>query len=1130
VVQKVEPGHNGAGIGGTIFSAGGWTGRLGTTTTSILATSFDGFELGYRPTTSTATTLQVNRVTVVLTTPVAPSITGLTNQTVIAGNSTTLAPTIIGAPTPAYQWQTNGVNIDGATNAVLALSNVQFAQDGWNYSLIATNSLGNVTNSMTLSVIVPPTITGLNDQAAATNDTVTMSPTVSGVPTPLLQWNLNGAILADGPTGNGSTISGSTSSTLIITAVATADAGTYSLVASNSAGIVTNSMNLTVSAGNVLPIITGPANITVIQGNNGTFSASASGLPLPTLQWLDQTGTPITAATNATLVLTNVQYSQNGYVYSVLASNTVGSATNSATLTVIVSPAITSQPSSLVVTNTQSASFTVGATGVPAPAFQWNKNGSPISGATSATYNIASVSPSDTATYSVTITNQAGTTNSVNATLTVNSIMAATAFSPTNGQTGVCYDTPLVVTFSQVPTLRTNGTIKIYNVTNSTTAVDTINLAASAVNGTQAHSSFPGDAQSFNYYPIVITGSTAKIYPHGGVLTSNQTYYVTIDYGAFADPSGASFAGITANNIWQFSTKASGAVDPVNPVVSADGSGDFVTVQGALDSLAVNAAGSLRTVNVKNGLYFELVNISGKTNVTLRGQSRAGTVIYYPNNATIAPGGTTHARMSFKVNANDVALDNLTISNSTPQGGAQAEALMIETSAKRCIINNCEIVSRQDTILANVNSSQGYFNNSTIKGNFDYIWGGGNLFFNKCTLQTIAGTGSGQLTAARTDTSASTSANFPWLNPPGTYTANGMSFVNCSFRSDPGLGNITLAGSNGTSNNLVSWFGCDFATNYVAPSATLFNGSYLFWQSANTMTNSPVTFPVLTTISGSDPRLLAATNIPTWFYGWTPQLTPNILTNPASQTVTAGDSTTFTVVATGIPDPTYQWLLNGTNLSGATSATLTLPVTALTDAGNYSVVVTTSAGTVTSSAATLTVNAPPNTAPVFTAPITGTNIAINVGVNLSVVCTATDSDTPAQTLTYALLNGPAGATINATNGTLTWRPTAAQANSTNPVSVKVADDGTPNLSATNSFTVSVNPLTQPNVDSAVSVGGQFTLTVSGQVGPDYTVQTSTDLTGVWSPLFTTNPAAMPFSFTDTNGALPMQFYRIVVGP
>ena len=148
----------------------------------------------------------------------------------------------------------------------------------------------------------------------------------------------------------------------------------------------------------------------------------------------------------------------------------------------------------------------------------------------------------------------------------------------------------------------------------------------------------------------------------------------------------------------------SGPANATNVVVNADGSGDFITVQGAVDSVLANST-SNTVINLRNGTYFEIVNVS-KRNITMRGQSRTGAVIKYPNNANIAPSGSTHARMTFKVGGNDVSLDTLTITNSTPQGGSQAEALMIESAARRCIVNNCEIDSRQDTILANQNNSQ----------------------------------------------------------------------------------------------------------------------------------------------------------------------------------------------------------------------------------------------------------------------------------------------------------------------------------------------------------------------------------------------------------------------------------------
>ena len=84
---------------------------------------------------------------------------------------------------------------------------------------------------------------------------------------------------------------------------------------------------------------------------------------------------------------------------------------------------------------------------------------------------------------------------------------------------------------------------------------------------------------------------------------------------------------------------------------------------------------------------------------------------------------------------------------------------------------------------------------------------------------------------------------------------------------------------------------------------------------------------------------------------------PAIATQPASVTVNAGQTATFTIVATGTPSPSYQWRKNGTAISGATSAFYTTPVTIPADTGaSFSVVLTNSAATITSNAAVLTVN------------------------------------------------------------------------------------------------------------------------------------------------------------------------------
>jgi len=84
---------------------------------------------------------------------------------------------------------------------------------------------------------------------------------------------------------------------------------------------------------------------------------------------------------------------------------------------------------------------------------------------------------------------------------------------------------------------------------------------------------------------------------------------------------------------------------------------------------------------------------------------------------------------------------------------------------------------------------------------------------------------------------------------------------------------------------------------------------------------------------------------------------PAITTQPVNRTVLAGQSGTFSVIATGTPSPTYQWQENGVPIAGATSANYTTPATALGDSGSaFCAVVANSAGTVTSSTAVLTVN------------------------------------------------------------------------------------------------------------------------------------------------------------------------------
>jgi glucuronoarabinoxylan endo-1,4-beta-xylanase len=171
-------------------------------------------------------------------------------------------------------------------------------------------------------------------------------------------------------------------------------------------------------------------------------------------------------------------------------------------------------------------------------------------------------------------------------------------------------------------------------------------------------------------------------------------------------------------------------------------------------------------------------------------------------------------------------------------------------------------------------------------------------------------------------------------------------------------------------------------------------------------------------------------------------------------------------------------------------------------------------------------NTPPTLAPVA-------NQTINAGATLVVTNTATDTNQPTPTLVFSLLGAPNNATLtplNNTNAIFTWRPLVSQANTTNPVTVKVINNGT-SLSATNSFKVTINPLAQPVVSSISVSGGQVSLVATGAVGPDYTVWVSTNLTS-WQVLFTSNSPPTPVTLVDTNnpGAYSARFYRVQLGP
>ena len=176
--------------------------------------------------------------------------------------------------------------------------------------------------------------------------------------------------------------------------------------------------------GAVPSIIAQPANQAVTAGQPATFTVVATGTAPLSYQW-QKNGAAISGATSTSYTTPAATSSDNGAKFIVVVSNAVGSVTsNGATLTVnatATAPTISTQPANQTVAVGQMATFSVVATGTAPLSYQWQKNGTAISGATSASYTTPATTSADNgATFVVVVSNVAGNVTSTAAKLTVN--------------------------------------------------------------------------------------------------------------------------------------------------------------------------------------------------------------------------------------------------------------------------------------------------------------------------------------------------------------------------------------------------------------------------------------------------------------------------------------------------------------------------------------------------------------------------------------------------------------------------------------------------------------------------------------------------------------------------------------
>jgi len=205
-------------------------------------------------------------------------------------------------------------------------------------------------------------------------------------------------------------------------------------------------------------IATQPSNQTVTAGQTATFTVVANGTAPLTYQW-QKNGANIAGATSASYTTSATTTSDSGSTFDVVVSNSAGTAaSNSATLTVNaapVAPTITTQPSNQTVTAGQTATFSVAASGTAPLSYQWNKNGAPISGASSSSYTTPTTTTSDNgALFTVVLSNAIGSVTSNAATLNVNAVSATVQVTTTQlpGATwSGAYNAPLAASGGTTP-------------------------------------------------------------------------------------------------------------------------------------------------------------------------------------------------------------------------------------------------------------------------------------------------------------------------------------------------------------------------------------------------------------------------------------------------------------------------------------------------------------------------------------------------------------------------------------------------------------------------------------------------------------------------------------------------------
>jgi hypothetical protein len=1113
-------------------------------------------------------------------------------QTTSVGGSATLSVFPNGTAPFTYQWRRNGVNVPGATARDYTIANAQLSQAGF-YDVVVSNAGGSVTSTPAqLVVSTTPFATGTgtglqgqyfdnldftNPKLSRTDATINFN-WGTGSPDPAIanttysvRWTgqvqprYSQAYTFYTKTDDGARlwVNGELLIDKWVDQAATEWSGTLELVAGQSYAIQMDyyqqgslaSAVLSWSSASepkaVIPqtqlyvtsppaIVSQPQSQTITAGYEATFSVGAGGAPPLFYQWRKD-GVDLAGATASTLTLADVQSAQEG-IYSVVITNNFGSTLSSnATLTVLnTPPTITTQPQGRTVLAGFNVTFTVAATGALPLRYQWLFNGSPLAGATQSALTRSSVTPADAGIYAVVVTNQFGAQASAEAELVVRAL-------------------PEIITQPVGQTLARGASVT-FSVAATGGAPLAYQWRRNGVNigGATTSSYTKGNIQSgdVGMYSVVVSN------PYGTVTSAEAPLTLT---GAIAFQD--NFSGCT---LGQWTTAASPATE---------------LVASSEQNHTGGGGCSAKQDNTSDYMYHNFGNYSGHTRVSFYWyDDGASTKSYlemrsyangsYPGsltqvlavgkyNTVTAPGEVYDLRKyQLRVVYPSASMGWMNCETNSSGGARSAgwhkfsiERLADGTTLKFTVddvatrtITGANAANWNTVFIGTGSGSTGitaYFDDVVVE------------YFDPPSIvvppagQTVALGGSATFSVVATNnpqsyqwrrngeniagaTEATLTVNNAQEADAGAYTvqvSNGVGPVVSAAAVLTVLGmppEITLQPASQT-NQAGSTVSFTVAATGQAPLAyrwqkdgvDLSDGGIISGAQTDTLTLAGVTaaeegsYAVGVTNAAGGVRSEAAVLVV--------QNPPVITLNPAGQAVAAGATVTFSVEATGTA-LSYQWKLNGDPIAGATASACTRNNVQTADAGAYTVTVANAVGSVTSDPAVLTVNNPP-----ILAAIPDRTIHVGSTVVISSSVTHPDLD---QTLTFSLEPGaPAEATLDTATGVFRWTAPETSLNTTNPVTIRVSDDGTPSLGDARSFSITV--MARPAILSAVLAGDFINLTWSSIPGLTYRVQYKLNLADAeWTDLMDVTAADWTTVATDSviayEDPIPQRFYRIEV--